>query len=117
MATPQENNDAGRMVLTNATPYAWKRSLNKPKGMKTWNFPEGIAPGASVICLVAFKGGDGAHGQASYQVCEEAARIKRFGPRGGHHTLQRKGGYCCRLKMEYRLRGKSCRVLAPKSTI
>lgn len=84
MATPQGNSDAGRLILTNATPYAWKRSLKKPKGMKTWNFPEDIAPGASVVCLVAFQGGDGAHGQASYQVREEAARIKRFDPPGVH---------------------------------
>lgn len=92
MATPQGNNDAGRMVLTNATPYAWKRSLNKPKGMKTWNFPAGIAPGASVVCLVAFQGGDGAHGQASYQVCEgqAAACVERFEQRGGRGGLQRR---------------------------
>lgn len=82
MATPQGNNDAGRMILTNATPYAWKRSLNKPKGMKTWNFPAGLAPGASVVCLIAFQGGNGAHGQASYQVCEEDAGIMCCGPRG-----------------------------------
>ena len=68
MATPSENNDAGRLILTNATPYEWKKSLNKPKGMKVWAFPAEVAPGASVVCRVAFAGGDGAHGQASYQV-------------------------------------------------
>lgn len=81
MAT-QGSDDAGRMILTNATPYVWKRSLNKPKGMKVWTFPTDIAPGASVVCLVAFQGGDGAHGQAGYQVCEEAAGIERFDSQG-----------------------------------
>lgn len=76
MATPLGNTDAGRVILTNATPYAWKRSLNKPKGMKTWTFPDDIEPGASVVCLVAFQGGDGAHGQASYQVREESTGVE-----------------------------------------
>lgn len=69
MATPSDANDAGRLILTNATPYDWKRCQNKPKGMKVWAFPAEVAPGGSVVCQVAFAGGDGAHGQASYQVC------------------------------------------------
>lgn len=105
MASPHGNNDAGRMILTNATPYAWRRSLNKPKGMKVWTFPIEIAPGASVVCLVAFKGGNGAHGQASYQVCDKSASVKCFGPRDGYHILlvfwyfatARRGDLFCRL--------------------
>lgn len=68
MAAHQGNDGAGRLVLTNATPYVWKRSLKKPKGMKLWTFPETVDPGASVVVLIAFADGDGAHGQASYQV-------------------------------------------------
>lgn len=68
MATRQVDESAGRLILTNATPYVWKRSLKKPKGMKLWTFPETVDPGASVVVLVAFAGGDRAHGQASYQV-------------------------------------------------
>lgn len=75
MATPRDANDAGRLILTNATPYDWKRCQNKPKGMKVWAFPAEVAPGASVVCQVAFAGGDGAHGQAGYQVCGSLTRI------------------------------------------
>lgn len=69
MATSQVDDDgAGRLILTNATPYVWKRSLKKPKGMKLWTFGERIEPGESSVVQIAFEGGDGAHGQASYQV-------------------------------------------------
>lgn len=68
MATPRVDDSAGRLVLTNATPYLWKRSLKKKNGMKLWSFPESVEPGASVVVHVAFSGGDGVHGQASYQV-------------------------------------------------
>jgi len=83
MATPSDANDAGRLILTNATPYDWKRSLNKPKGMKVWAFPAEIAPGASVVCQIAFaEGGDGAHGQAGYQVGDQFSCVPFSGLRG-----------------------------------
>lgn len=82
MATPHGNSDAGRLVLTNATPYKWKRSLRAPKGMKLWSFPAHVDAGASVVVEIAFRGGDDAHGQASYQVRLQAWLTSRCAARG-----------------------------------
>ncbi|CAB1108229.1 unnamed protein product [Ectocarpus sp. CCAP 1310/34] len=57
MATRRGNRDAGRLILTNATPFLWKRSLKTPKGMKgmgLWSFPEEVDPGESVEVGIAF---------------------------------------------------------------
>lgn len=56
--------------MANATPFLWKRSAKKNKGMSAWAFPERVAPGETVTVAIAFKGGDGADGRASYQVSE-----------------------------------------------
>ncbi|CAN0381829.1 unnamed protein product, partial [Hapterophycus canaliculatus] len=57
MATYHGSSDAGRLVLTNATPYKWQRSLKTPKGMRLWSFPEHVDAGASVVVEVAFREG------------------------------------------------------------
>ncbi|CAN0208596.1 unnamed protein product, partial [Ectocarpus fasciculatus] len=67
MATRRGDRDAGRLILTNATPFLWKRSLKTPKGMRLWSFPEHVEPGESVEVEIAFSGGANVHGQASYQ--------------------------------------------------
>ncbi|CAN0480793.1 unnamed protein product, partial [Scytosiphon promiscuus] len=45
--------------MANATPFLWKRSAKKNKGMSAWAFPERVAPGETVTVAIAFKGGDG----------------------------------------------------------
>lgn len=64
------NDDVGRLIMANATPFLWKRSAKKNKGMSAWAFPERVTPGETVTVAIAFKGGDGADGRASYQVSE-----------------------------------------------
>ncbi|CAN0485009.1 unnamed protein product, partial [Ectocarpus sp. 12 AP-2014] len=68
MATRRGDRDAGRLILTNATPFLWKRSLKTPKGMRLWSFPEEVDPGESVEVEIAFSRRANVHGQASYQM-------------------------------------------------
>ncbi|CBN77702.1 conserved unknown protein [Ectocarpus siliculosus] len=68
MATRRGDRDAGRLILTNATPFLWKRSLKTPKGMRLWSFPEEVDAGESVEVEIAFSRTTNVHGQASYQM-------------------------------------------------
>lgn len=71
MATRGGDDDAGRLVLANATPFLWKLSGSKKNRMAKWHFPSDVQPGQTVNCLVEFGGeGNGGppHGEASYQV-------------------------------------------------
>lgn len=73
MATSRDE-DAGRLILSNATPFLWKRSAKGVKGMSKWTFPEHITPGETVTVLVAFAGRKGPHASVSYQVSKRVAR-------------------------------------------
>ncbi|CAN0405528.1 unnamed protein product, partial [Laminaria digitata] len=43
--------------MANATPFLWKRSAKKAKGMSAWTFPEHVSPGETVTVAIGFKGG------------------------------------------------------------
>lgn len=58
--------------MANATPFLWKRSAKKAKGMSAWTFPERVRPGETVTVAIGFRGEDGADGRASYQVRQNA---------------------------------------------
>lgn len=67
MATSRDD-DAGKFVVANATPFLWKQSEIKESGMSSWHFPKEVKPGETITATVAFQGGQDAHGEVSYQV-------------------------------------------------
>lgn len=67
MATSSDDN-AGKFLVANATPFLWKQSGMKESGMSSWRFPREVKPGETFTATVAFEGGEGAHGEVTYQV-------------------------------------------------
>lgn len=71
MATPG-GADAGKLLISNATPCVWKLTDSKKHNMPVWEFPEEVNPGETVVALIQFGkdggGNPGPSGVACYQV-------------------------------------------------
>lgn len=63
----QAQDESGRLVMANATPFVWRLTTCEKTGMKKFTFPRVIQPGQTVTARIEFGGGK-SHGQTSYQV-------------------------------------------------
>lgn len=78
MATPG-GTDAGKLLISNATPHVWKLADSKTHKMPVWEFPEEVNPGETVVALIQFgkdgAGNPGPSGVACYQVSNATQRF------------------------------------------